>query len=87
MLKVKYTKPFLKQFKKLSPTIQKKAKSAIKKFGSSPKDKSLKAHKLSGELKNFYSFSVDYKYRIVFEINKKTKVINLLKIGNHEVYE
>jgi addiction module RelE/StbE family toxin len=87
MLKVKYTKPFLKQFKKLSPAIQKKAKLAIKKFEKNPKDKSLKAHKLSGELKDFYSFSVDYKYRIVFEIRKETKEINLLKIGDHKVYE
>lgn len=87
MLKIKYTKPFLKQFKKLTPTIQSKAKSSIKKFEKNPKDKSLRAHKLSGELKDFYSFSVDYKFRIVFEINKKTKEVNLLKIGNHGVYE
>lgn len=87
MLNVKYTKLFLRQFKKLSPVIQKKAKIAIEKFQKNPKGKSLKAHKLKGELQDFYSFSIDYKYRIVFEIKKDKKEINLLKVGDHKIYE
>jgi len=87
MLKINYTKAFLKQFKKLTPSIQKKAKLAIKKFKDNPKDNSLKSHKLGGKLDGFYSFSVDYDYRIVFEINKKKGVVILLKIGNHKIYQ
>jgi len=87
MLKIKYTKPFLKQFKKLSPILKIKTQTAIKKFQKNPKDSSLKTHKLHGELANFYSFSVDFNYRIVFEINKKEGNFVFLKIGNHEVYK
>ena len=87
MLKIKYTKPLLKQFKKLSPNLKSKTQKAIKKFQKKPKDVSLKTHKLNGELANFYSFSVDFNYRIIFEINKKEGIFNFLKIGNHEVYK
>ncbi len=86
MLKIFYTKHFLKQYKKLSPFLKKKTKQSINEFQKNPKDKSLNAHKLSGPLSNFYSFCVDYKYRVVFEIDKKNNQIILLKMGGHEIY-
>lgn len=86
MHKIEYAKPFLKQYKKLTPSIQRKVKIAIKKFEIEPKDQSLKAHKLSGKLSRFYSFSVDNNYRIVFEIDKQSGKIFFLKVGGHEVY-
>lgn len=86
MFKIIYTKHFLKQYKKLTPTLKKKTKQSVTKFQKNPKDKSLKAHKLTGPLENFYSFLVDYKYRVVFEIDKKNKQITLLKVGGHEIY-
>lgn len=87
MLNIKYTKLFLRQYSKLPLSIKKKTKESIKKFQKNPKDPSLKTHKLSGSLSKFYSFSVDYKIRIVFEMNKKTGEIYLLKVGGHEVYK
>lgn len=85
MLKIVYTKPFLKQFSKLQKQIQEKAKKAILIFQKNPKDHTLKAHKLEGKLKDFYSFSVDYKIRIVFELLDDNAVF--LKIGNHDIYK
>ena len=87
MLNVVYTKSFLKQYSKLNLSLKIKTKKAIKQFQINPKDKTLKPHKLTGRLMNFYSFSVDYKYRIVFEINKKNNQIILLKVGGHEIYK
>jgi len=45
----------------------------------------LKTHKLNGKLGEFWSFSVDYHYRIVFEL-KNEKTIIFHKIGNHSIY-
>lgn len=87
MIKIKYTKLFIKQYSKLNKALQKKVKSAILKFETNPKDPSLKAHKLSGRLSKFYSLSVDHNYRIVFEMNKKTGGVYLLKVGGHEIYK
>lgn len=87
MFKVVYTKSFLKQYDKLSPTLKRKVKASVSKFESNPKDESLKAHKLTGRLSDFYSFSVDYKNRVVFEMDKKNKQIIFLKIGGHEIYK
>lgn len=46
---------------------------------------SLKIHKLHGRMKNNWSFSVNYKIRVVFEYESK-KEIALLAIGDHDVY-
>lgn len=81
-----YTRNFLKQFKKLEVSIQEKARQRITLFEKDPKDASLKAHKLSGLLAGFYSFSVASNYRIVFSLDKKKRAICFLKIGTHDVY-
>ena len=86
MPKVNYTKAFFRQYKKLPLSLKNKTKIAIKKFESNPKDEGLKAHKLNGKLSHFYSFSVDFKTRIVFEINSEGQFL-FLKIGGHGVYK
>lgn len=85
MLKVEYSRFFLRQYKKLTIAEKKKVKNAIKTFEKNPRGESLKTHKLSGPLKDFYSFSADYNLRIVFEITKQ-KTALLLKVGGHEIY-
>lgn len=48
----------------------------------------LKVHKLKGRLNEGYSFSVNYKTRIVFTYtNKKPKGVELHAIGDHDVYD
>jgi mRNA-degrading endonuclease YafQ of YafQ-DinJ toxin-antitoxin module len=45
----------------------------------------LKVHKLHGKFKNCFSFSVNYRTRIVFQYENK-RTISLLTIGDHEIY-
>lgn len=46
----------------------------------------LKTHKLQGKLKKFYSSSLDYSYRFVFDL-MDNDTIQLIDIGTHdEVY-
>ncbi|MEK9209320.1 MAG: type II toxin-antitoxin system mRNA interferase toxin, RelE/StbE family [Patescibacteria group bacterium] len=50
-------------------------------------DPRLKTHKLSGKLKDFWAFSVDYKYRIIFEISKDKKTIYFHSVSDYDIYK
>jgi mRNA-degrading endonuclease YafQ of YafQ-DinJ toxin-antitoxin module len=55
-------------------------------FENSPFDPRLKTHKLSGELGDLWSFSVDYDVRIIFSFMETNRVL-FIDIGTHdEVY-
>lgn len=72
--------------KKLPNNLQTEISEKIKVFKDRKNHENLKIHKLHGQLKNFWSFSVNYKYRIIFEYVSKNKVA-LLMVGDHDVYE
>jgi addiction module RelE/StbE family toxin len=57
-------------------------------FVNEPFDPRLKTHKLSGKLKDLWSFSIEYDLRVVFYFTKdKPKKAVFLDIGTHdEVY-
>jgi mRNA-degrading endonuclease YafQ of YafQ-DinJ toxin-antitoxin module len=57
-------------------------------FITDPFNLKLKTHKLSGKLKDLWSFSLDYDLRVVFYFTKdKPKKAVLVDIGTHdEVY-
>ncbi len=52
-------------------------------FKDNPYNTVLKTHKLSGKLKDFSAFSIDYKTRVVFKFISNTKVL-LIDIGYHD---
>lgn len=45
----------------------------------------LRVHKLHGRLSGCFSFSVNYRTRIVFAYESKTEIV-LLAIGDHSIY-
>ncbi len=57
-------------------------------FVNDPFDEKLKTHKLSGKLKDMWSFSIGYNLRVVFYFTKdKPKKTVFVDIGSHdEVY-
>jgi mRNA-degrading endonuclease YafQ of YafQ-DinJ toxin-antitoxin module len=58
----------------------------LEQFTVDPFDPSLKTHKLSGKLKEFWSFSVDYDERVLFYFMENEKAV-FVDIGSHdEVY-
>ncbi len=85
-IKVEPSNRFKRSFAKLPPSIQKVVieKEAI--FVNNPFDKRLRTHKLKGKLEDFWSFSVSYTYRIVFEFVKKDEAI-FYDIGDHRIYQ
>ena len=58
----------------------------LEQFTVDPFNPILKTHKLSGKLKEFWSFSVDYDERVLFYFMEDEKAV-FVDIGNHdEVY-
>lgn len=85
MLTVSFKASFLRQMNKLSETLQEEAIEKIDLLKDIRNHRLLKVHKLHGPLSGAFSFSVDYKTRIVFEYVSKTEVA-LLSIGDHDIY-
>ena len=56
-------------------------------FRKNPFDLKLKTHKLKGSLEGFFSFSIGYKYIIIFEFSKSKKRVYFHSVGDHDVYQ
>jgi len=84
---IAYTPAFVRRYKKLPRALKDEVKECIKLFCDPTHHESLRVHKLNGELKKFYSFSVNYKYRIIFEYSVDRTSAWFHDIDDHEVYE
>lgn len=85
-MKIYYSGKFAKEYKKLPRKVKLSAEKKEKVFRIDPFDPQLKAHKLTGRLKEYYSFSIDYQYRIIFEFVKKD-IVWFHSVGTHEIYK
>ena len=54
-------------------------------FRVDPFDARLRTHRLKGKLKEYWSYSVNYHYRILFRFFNDSEVI-YFDVGTHEVY-
>jgi mRNA-degrading endonuclease YafQ of YafQ-DinJ toxin-antitoxin module len=60
-------------------------RAALLRFAADPKDPLLRAHKLKGELKDYWAFSVDENLRVIFRWEGDEAF--LIALGSHgEVY-
>lgn len=85
MLRVVYTPYFLRRYNKLPRLLQAEVQEKIGLFKQDPRHPFLKTHKLKGDLRNYYSFSVNYACRIIFEYDSRNTVA-LLSVGGHDIY-
>jgi len=89
MIEIRWEESFTKKVKKIiksDPSFKYRLTEKIKLFAKNQFDPMLRTHKLKGKLKNYWAFSVDYDYRILFRFNEDSS-INLINIGDHdEVY-
>ncbi len=86
MTKVYFSSTFQKAYKKRvkrSITAD-RFKEKLDLFINDPYTPSLKTHKLSGHLKGFYAFSIEYDLRIVFKFIDKNEAV-FTDIGKHDV--
>jgi mRNA-degrading endonuclease YafQ of YafQ-DinJ toxin-antitoxin module len=85
-LSVAYKPTFVRQFDKLTSTLQEEVLEKNALFRDLENHQALKVHKLHGKLKHYYAFSVNYAVRIVFYYETSNEIV-LLAVGNHEVYD
>lgn len=76
---------FVRQFKVLEGSLQEEILEKIELFRDRKNHRFLKVHKLKGPLAGRFSFSVNYKFRIVFSYLSSCEAV-LLAVGNHDVY-
>lgn len=82
---VYYSSDFKKSLNKLPGSDKRQAKKKIQLFLKDPFAPPLKTHKLLGKLKNYWSFSVNYRVRILFEFIDEESV-GFIDIGTHQIY-
>lgn len=81
-----YDTSFVRQYKKLPEDLKKEVKEKIELLKHKKHHESLRVHKLKGRLAKFYSFSVTYSHRIIFEFIEKDTMIFIIKFGSHDIY-
>jgi mRNA-degrading endonuclease YafQ of YafQ-DinJ toxin-antitoxin module len=78
---------FRRQFKKLPEALKKEAREKIELFKDPQMHSLLHIHKLHGRLADRWSFSVNYKFRIIFAWEKQNESAVLIAIGGHALYD
>ena len=86
MIQVYFKPTFVKQMNKLEKELVREVFEKIELFKDEKNHQLLKVHKLHGRLSGRYSFSVNYRYRIVFGYESKNEVV-LLDVGDHDIYK
>lgn len=86
-MEIIYSPKFARDYKKLPNNIKDIAEEQEKIFRQNPFDQKLKTHKLQGRLSGFLSFSIGYKYRIIFEFAKNKKMAYFHATGDHDIYQ
>ena len=89
MTEVAFSSSFKRAFKKRiagQQPVEEKFWKRLEMFQTNPHDPRLKTHKLSGDLQEHWSFSVEYDARVVFQFVTSQRAI-FHDIGTHdEVY-
>lgn len=80
-----FKRSFKSYRKRLSNKELDKLRKALLIFKKDPFDPRLKTHKLKGNLKNYWSFSISYSDRILFRFLDNETVF-FIDIGDHSVY-
>jgi addiction module RelE/StbE family toxin len=76
---------FLRRAKKLREPQATMLRAALRRFAADPNDPLLRVHKLKGELRDYWAFSVDDDLRVLFRWDGD--VVFLVNLGSHdEVY-
>ena len=84
-MRILYSPEFARRYRKLPLDIKKKTESKEMIFRNNPFDSRLHTHKLHGSLSDFWAFSIDERYRIIFAFMDKGAV-KFYAIGDHSLY-
>ena len=89
MIEITFSSSFKRAFKKsVAGNVSREAEfwERVESFKNNPFEPALRTHKLSGKLKDLWSFSVEYDLRVIFYFESNQRVV-FIDIGTHkEVY-
>jgi mRNA-degrading endonuclease YafQ of YafQ-DinJ toxin-antitoxin module len=86
-MEIAYSPSFVRKYKNFPDSLKQEIKEKIVLFQDEVNHRQLRVHKLSGSLKDQYSFSVNYKVRVVFVYSDETpRRAILLAVGDHDIY-
>ena len=83
---IQYSSHFKRAFKKLPHNLKDTVKEREDIFKKDCFDPRLGTHKCSGKLKDFWSFSITYKHRILFTF-EGDGVVGFVDVDDHSVYK
>ncbi|MDX2129667.1 MAG: type II toxin-antitoxin system YafQ family toxin [Chloroherpetonaceae bacterium] len=86
MISICFSSSFQRAYKKRikgNLLLQKRFEDKLEIFKKNPFEKSFFTHKLSGDLKDLMSFSIDYDVRVVFYFNSQGDAV-FVDIGSHD---
>lgn len=85
-MEILYTPHFKREAKNLPISLRLLIEKRLEQFVTDPHEASLKTHKLSGSLKDFWSFSINPRIRVIFEFRNRNQAI-FHSIGDHSIYD
>lgn len=85
-MRIWYSAKFERLYRKLPVEVKHLAETREQIFLINPFDPRLKTHKLHGRFYGFLAFSLNYKYRIVFDFHTEDTA-RFHAIGLHDVYD
>ncbi len=85
-MEVLYTPHFKREAKRLPASLRSLVEKRLELFCEDAFHASLKTHKLTGKLHEYWSFSINQRVRVICSFEGSVKVI-LHSIGDHSVYD
>jgi len=86
MIKIEYSRRFKKKLDRYNPRQKKRIKEKVWVFAKDPYSPLLKTHQLTGKLKGYWAFSVEYNLRIMFRFGGNDTA-EFVDVGTHEIYK
>jgi toxin HigB-1 len=86
MMEISFEDSFKRAFKKRikgNEDLERRFREKLELFRGDPFDRSLKTHKLSGRLKDLWSFSVEFDQRVLFYFTDEGNAV-FVDIGSHD---
>ena len=82
-----YSPRFTKEYSKLPHELKTMFEEKESIFRSDPFDSRLETHKLRGKYVGYFAFSINYKYRVIFDYTDDRKDVRFHTVGTHDIYE
>ena len=86
-MEIAFAPQFRRQFKKLPKALQEEVLEKTGLFRDIKNHNVLRVHALKGKLNGRLSFSVNYRYRILFMWETRNTSAIFLAIGDHAIYD